>query len=59
MCVAQNIGIFKGRSQTLSIFDATVLTPIPTTRLESMLKIAVNQQHEHLGVGKKVSFSMP
>lgn len=56
MSVARNVGIFKGRSQTLSIFDATVLTPVPTARLESYLRIAVSQQHELLGVGKKVSF---
>ena len=59
MCVARNIGIFKGRSQTLSIFDATVLTPVPTARLESLLKIAVNEQHELLGIGKKVRLLRP
>ena len=59
MCVARNIGIFKARSQTLSIFDATVLTPVPTVRLESLLKIAVSEQHELLGIGKKVIFLMP
>ncbi|MCO5581382.1 hypothetical protein L7F22_035264 [Adiantum nelumboides] len=52
-CVAHNINVFKQLSNTLSVVDATILCPLPTS-LETTFANHFSKQVSNLGFGKKI-----
>ena len=52
--LARNIGVWKTRSNTLSILDVTLLTPLYGERLKAKLYDAFSKQIKDLGFGREV-----
>ncbi|MCO5606932.1 hypothetical protein L7F22_061123, partial [Adiantum nelumboides] len=51
-CMARNINVFKHLSNTLSVVDATILCPLPST-LSNVFQDYLHKQVSNLGFGKK------
>ena len=55
MFVAQKIGVFMSRDNTLSILDLTILVDVHSTGLRCELLDTHDKHMEYLGYGKEVS----
>ena len=56
MYVAQNIGAWKDKSNTLSVLDITILTHVFGERLKSSLQRAFKKQINDLGYAQNAKF---
>lgn len=52
--LARNIGVWKERSNTLSILDMTLIAPVHSEKNRKRLEEAFNTQIKHLGYGREV-----
>lgn len=56
MYVAPNIGIWRAKSNTLSILDGTIITLIPSRAIKDIFIDALLKQVVDFGFGKQVVF---
>ena len=54
MYVARNVGVWKEKSNTLSVFDITILTPVFGERRRQSLLNAFKAHINEMGYGQEV-----
>lgn len=52
--VARNIGCWKAKSNTLSVLDITLISPVAGARMQKKLRDAFNKQILEMGYGRQV-----